>query len=139
MLISPVTALISALALIHTPRTARILQSYPWRAYQCSYPPRGQRQDFLISVSVAPDQELLLHTSPYRCNLQYKRNEHPDTIWFAGDPSCGGVVSPAGGHYPVRAVRTGLWQGRPLELPAADALAESAGLAKEGRYLRRWF
>ncbi|MEU9299973.1 hypothetical protein [Streptomyces sp. NPDC048269] len=31
-------------------------------------------------------------------------NNRPDRIWFAGDPRFGGVVSPVGGHYPVRVV-----------------------------------
>ncbi|MET7619359.1 hypothetical protein [Streptomyces sp. NPDC005408] len=139
LLASPVTVAVSALALIHSPRTARVLRSYPWRAYPCMYPPRGQRRDFLIAVMIAPGQELVLHTSPYRCDLQHKQNEHPDVIWFAGDPACGGVLSPAGGHYPARAMRAALWDSRPPELPPADALAEQAGLAKDGRYLRRWF
>ncbi|WP_324983801.1 hypothetical protein [Streptomyces sp.] len=139
LLASPVTLAISALALIHTPRTARILRSYPWRAYPCRYPPRGQRRDFFIIVTIAPAQELVLHTSPYRCDLQHRQNQHPDVIWFAGDPVCGGVLSPAGGHYPARAMCAALSDNRPRELPPADALAERAGLAKDGRYLRRWF
>ncbi|MGI5404079.1 hypothetical protein ACQEVG_32425 [Streptomyces sp. CA-135486] len=139
LLTAPVLVLMAALALIYTPRTARILRTYPWRAYPCRYPPRGQRRDFVMAVTVAPGREVLLHSTPYRCSLEHKRNTHPDTIWFAGDPEGGGVASPVGGHYPVRVVPTAMRDGQRPPLPPADALAESAGLAKDGRYLRYWF
>ncbi|MFE6127359.1 hypothetical protein ACFQ6Q_03650 [Streptomyces sp. NPDC056437] len=138
LLLCPVLVLASAAALLCTPRTARILQSYVWQEYPCSYPPRGQRRDFVVVVTVAPGHEVTLHTTPYRHNLQHKRDPHPGVIWFAGDPHSGGVVSPVGGHAPLRVASTALWDRDP-QLPPADAVAERAGLARDGRYVRRWF
>ncbi|MGW0699747.1 hypothetical protein ACWD0A_10535 [Streptomyces sp. NPDC002867] len=81
----------------------------------------------------------MLHTTPFRCDLKHKHNAYPDRIWFAGDPACGGVLSPVGGHFPVRAVNPALWEEPSADVQAADARAEAAGLARDGRYLRRWF
>ncbi|MFD7445182.1 hypothetical protein [Streptomyces sp. NPDC059909] len=123
------------MGVVGAPGVARILQSYPWRAYPCAYVPNSR--DHLITITLAPDQELVIHPVPYRCDLSSEQNPHPDIIWFAGDPACGGVASPAGGHYPQRVIRPS--HSGP-ELPPADERAERAeraGLAKGGRYLRR--
>lgn len=138
LLVCPLLVLITVLALAHAPRIARILQSYPWHAYPCTYPPAAQRRAFAVAITVAPGQEFRLQTTPYRHNLQHKHDPHPGVIWFAGDPHSGGVVSPVGGHAPLRVAATALWERDP-QLPPADAVAERAGLAKDGRYVRRWF
>ncbi|MGW1979654.1 hypothetical protein [Streptomyces sp. NPDC001889] len=138
LLASPFPLLVSVLALIHTPRTARVLQCYAWRSYPCRYPQGSQRRSFAIAVTVAPGEEILLRTTPYRRGLGRRRSDRLDTIWFAGDPAAGGVLSPVGGARPVRALRTALWESG-AQVPPADAQAERAGLAREGRFVRRWF
>lgn len=138
LLTSPLLVVASTLALLHTPRMARVLRSYAWAAYPCQYSPGGRQRVGVIAVMFAPGHEVLLRTTPYRCDVRAKRNSHPDVIWFAGDPHAGGVVSPVGGRYPVRVANSALWARDP-QPPPADALAERAGLAKNGRYLRHWF
>ncbi len=102
-----------------------------------SYPQVGQR-NFAVALVAESGQEVRLQTTPYRHHLQSMRDPHPDTIWFAGDPYVGGVVSAVGGDRPVRVTATTLWDRDP-QLPQADARAEQAGLARDGRYIRRWF
>ncbi|MFI6283936.1 hypothetical protein ACIBCM_04100 [Streptomyces sp. NPDC051018] len=70
----------------------------------------------------------------YSGDLARKRNPAPQTIWFAGDPRYGGVVSPVGGHFPVRVVPEAPAQTVPgCGTHEADALAEQAGLLRDGR------
>ncbi|MGW2559303.1 hypothetical protein ACWCXB_08670 [Streptomyces sp. NPDC001514] len=133
LLVSLPTIPFVGLGVLGAPRIARILRCYPWRAVPCRYIPEGR--NFVMALAIAPDQELLLHPTPYSCDLRRKQNPHPDIIWFAGDPACGGVASPTGGHYPQRVIRP---SHSGAELPPADERAERAGLARNGRYLRRW-
>lgn len=120
----------AGLGVLGAPRIARILRCYPWRAYPCSYVPRDR--DNVLMLALAPDRELEMNPTPYACDLQRKQNDHPDVIWFAGDPACGGVASPAGGHYPQRVVTKRPQRDAPRPVP--DAVAERAGLARKGRY-----
>ncbi|MFE7773571.1 hypothetical protein ACFU5O_06685 [Streptomyces sp. NPDC057445] len=124
-----------AMGLLGAPRMARILQCYPWRAYPCRYVPRSR--DYVLVLTIAPNHEVAIYTVPYRCDLRHKQNGHVEVIWFAGDPTCGGVASPAGGHFPQRVVTKPPNRDEPQ--PSPDDVAERAGLAKNGRYLRPWF
>ncbi|WP_031074283.1 magnesium transporter [Streptomyces sp. NRRL S-118] len=127
-----VTALFLGLALPGVARTGRILRCYGWRAYPCTYVPRS-REDLMV-ISFGPGADVVMFPAPFRCDLRAKRNDHPAYIWFAGDPRCGGVVSPVGGHYPQRV----LTKESPPAAAVAPPVAERAGLARRGRYLRRW-
>lgn len=131
-LIGVTAALVTGLALPSMPRTGRILRCYPWQAYPCRYIERSR--DHLIVMQLGPDDQAVVHPAPFRCDLQRKHNDQPTVIWFAGDPRCGGVASPVGGHYPQRVIT----KDSPPPSAVAPPVAERAGLARRGRYLRRW-
>ncbi|MER6995569.1 hypothetical protein [Streptomyces sp. NPDC000410] len=131
---SLVTVPFAGMGVWGAPRIGRILRCYPWRAYPCTYVPLSR--DFVMVLAIVPDREVAIHGAPYSCDFQRKQNPHPEIIWFAGDPACGGVASPAGGHYPQRVVVTRPHAGEPPSPP--DEVAIRAGLAKNGRYLARW-
>jgi hypothetical protein len=123
------------IALLRTRRNRRILSSYPWRAHACSYPRRPRDSPVVITVHFGDQHRPVWRITPFSVDLAHKRNAHPGMIWFAGDPAIGGVVSPAGGHFPVRVVPDRRLDSLPRGTPEAHALAERAGLVKNGRVL----
>ncbi|MEU5974551.1 hypothetical protein [Streptomyces sp. NPDC047315] len=142
--IAPVPVLLAASALTLTPRTARILASYTWQCYPCQYALPHQSRQYAVAIEVAPGQYEHLQTVPYRRSLRARRDPQSGAIWFAGDPHAGGVISPVGGQQAIRVVNTRLWEpGAPRSTSDVDVdaivVAERAGLAKQGRYVRRWF
>ncbi|MDJ0382678.1 hypothetical protein [Streptomyces sp. G-G2] len=118
------------LAYLRRLRVAIVLRSYPWQEYTCSYPPRPATSPTIVSIPFSASFEPSYRVTPFPVDLARKQNAHPDRIWFAGDPRFGGVVSPVGGHYPVRVV--------PARVPAGgwgggdDALARRVGLMRRG-------
>ncbi|MEV6570806.1 hypothetical protein [Streptomyces sp. NPDC051577] len=109
-------------------RVAAVLRSYAWREHVCSYAPRATGIQATISISFSETYSSSYRLIPFPLDLATIENSHPDRIWFAGDPRFGGVVSPVGGHYPVRAV--------PAKVPAEgrpggdDVLASRVGLRR---------
>ncbi|WP_433572962.1 hypothetical protein [Streptomyces sp. CA-251247] len=129
----PLLVWVTALALHRTRRVATILETYPWRAYPCEYPRRTGESPKVIMIRFSDDHAPVLRFTPFSVNLAQKQNPQPDTIWFAGDPRFGGVVSPVGGHFPVRVVPEAPAGHIPDGSPEDDALAERAGLITGGK------
>ncbi|MFF0447958.1 hypothetical protein ACFYT4_16375 [Streptomyces sp. NPDC004609] len=130
----PPCLLAAGLALRRTKRLTKVLETYPWRAYPCAYPRRSLESPKSIEIRFTHAYMPVLRITWYSGNLARKRNPSPQTIWFAGDPRYGGVVSPVGGHFPVRVVPEASAQavsGGGTE--EADVLAERAGLVTGGR------
>ncbi|MET9379218.1 hypothetical protein ABZX98_34625 [Streptomyces sp. NPDC002992] len=139
VLVTPLLIGLNWMGLAALRRAKRVLRMYPWRVYACSYGPADRNQSHLIILDVGCGSTLTLCPVPFRQDLQSKRNWHPHTLWFAGDPLGGGVASPVGGHYPVRVVRQLPPGDFGSEDPSAPPLAERAGLARDGRYRRLLF
>ncbi|MER6314009.1 hypothetical protein ABT237_09600 [Streptomyces sp. NPDC001581] len=57
-----------------------------------------------MDVRFGEDSTATFRIIPFPVALAALEGDQPDRIWFAGDPRFGGVVSPVGGHYPVRVV-----------------------------------
>ncbi|MEE1754042.1 hypothetical protein [Streptomyces sp. SP18CS02] len=124
---------LTVIALQRTRRVAQILRTYPWQAYACSYPPRALDRPTVIRIGFSEQHTPVLRITPFSVELARKQNSQPDMIWFAGDPRFGGVVSPVGGHFPVRVVPEDMGDGAPQGTAEDDALAEKADLVKEGK------
>ncbi|WP_405677596.1 hypothetical protein OG239_34380 [Streptomyces sp. NBC_00868] len=93
-----------AIAYCRRHRVAAILQAYPWREWPCLHPPRATGSPATIAIPFREDFTATFRIIPFPVALAELDHVHPDRIWFAGDPRFGGVVSPVGGHYPVRVV-----------------------------------
>lgn len=133
VVVYPPCVFVAALALRRTKRVAGILGAYPWRQYPCSYPRRALESPKAIIITFHEGYAPILRISQYSGHLAQKQNLQPDTIWFAGDPRFGGVVSPVGGHFPVRVVPEAPAGPIPDGSPEDDALAERAGLITGGK------
>ncbi|WP_329377237.1 hypothetical protein OG625_06605 [Streptomyces sp. NBC_01351] len=93
-----------AIAFIRRLRVKAILRSYPWREWPCQHPRYVSGSPATIAIPFREEFTALFRIIPFPIDLTAQANDHPDRIWFAGDPRFGGVVSPVGGHYPVRVV-----------------------------------
>jgi hypothetical protein len=133
-LIALVLVPVSLHALVSAQRMGRVLRTYPWQTHPCSFDRRGRETRVVLKPE--PGQEVFLRTIPFRVHLNRDQGATPTAMWFAGDLRVGGVVSPAGGHRPVRTVRVNLSQhlrkARRRADPGADALAQKAGLMPGG-------
>lgn len=85
-------------------RVAAVLQGYPWQEWPCRHPRRPPGSPATIAIPFREDFTAVFRVIPFPVPVETMEGEHPDRIWFAGDPRFGGVVSPVGGHYPVRVV-----------------------------------
>ncbi|MEV7581409.1 hypothetical protein [Streptomyces erythrochromogenes] len=85
-------------------RVKAVLRAYPWCEWPCRYPRYVTGSPATIAIPFREDFTATLRILPFPIALAQLENDHPDRIWFAGDPRFGGVVSPVGGHYPVRVV-----------------------------------
>ncbi|MFJ4859633.1 MULTISPECIES: hypothetical protein [unclassified Streptomyces] len=85
-------------------RVAAVLQAYPWRELPCRHQRRPPGSPATVAIPFGEDFTALFRIIPLPVPLATLEDGHPDRIWFAGDPRFGGVVSPVGGHYPVRVV-----------------------------------
>ncbi|MFJ7589740.1 hypothetical protein ACIQZO_20630 [Streptomyces sp. NPDC097617] len=85
-------------------RVAAVLQTYPWREWPCQHPRRPPGSPRTVAIPFREDFTAMFRIIPFPVPLATLEDNHPDRIWFAGDPRFGGVVSPVGGHYPVRVV-----------------------------------
>ncbi|WP_405422157.1 hypothetical protein [Streptomyces erythrochromogenes] len=92
------------IAYIRRHRVKAVLRSYSWHEWPCRYPLRPPGSPATIAIPFREDFTATLRILPFPIALAQLENDHPDRIWFAGDPRFGGVVSPVGGHYPVRVV-----------------------------------
>ncbi|MFJ9545650.1 hypothetical protein [Streptomyces erythrochromogenes] len=92
------------IAYIRRHRVKAVLRSYPWSEWPCRHPLRPPGSPATIAIPFREDFTATLRILPFPIALAQLENDHPDRIWFAGDPRFGGVVSPVGGHYPVRVV-----------------------------------
>ncbi|WP_031157923.1 hypothetical protein [Streptomyces erythrochromogenes] len=92
------------IAYIRRHRVKAVLRSYPWCEWPCRHPLRPPGSPATIAIPFREDFTATLRILPFPIALAQLENDHPDRIWFAGDPRFGGVVSPVGGHYPVRVV-----------------------------------
>ncbi|MGW7140429.1 hypothetical protein [Streptomyces xanthophaeus] len=94
----------AAIAFVRRSRVADVLQGYPWQNLPCQHPRRPTGSPATILITFREDLTAMLRIIPFPVALTELENDHPGRIWFAGDPRFGGVVSPVGGHYPVRVV-----------------------------------
>lgn len=133
ILFYPLTLGVTFLALRRTRRNAAILKTYPWRAYPCEYPHRSLESPKVIRIKFTDNHAPTLRFTPFSVNLKEKQNPRPDMIWFAGDIRYGGVVSPVGGHFPVRVVPDAPREAVPDGTPEADELAQRADLVRGGK------
>ncbi|MEV6401106.1 hypothetical protein AB0M39_41100 [Streptomyces sp. NPDC051907] len=133
VLFFPIALGVTFLALLRTRRVASVLKAYPWQAYPCEHPRRSLESPKVIVIRFSEEHRPVLRLTPFSAHLAQKQNPQPDLIWFAGDPRYGGVVSPVGGHYPVRAVPESMGDAVPPGSPEGNALAERADLVKDGR------
>ncbi|MFG2988833.1 hypothetical protein ACGFZK_05935 [Streptomyces sp. NPDC048257] len=85
-------------------RVAAVLQAYPWREWACRHQRRVNGSPATVAIPFREDFTAMFRIIPFPVPLATLEDDHPDRIWFAGDPRFGGVVSPVGGHYPVRVV-----------------------------------
>ncbi|MGW2269170.1 hypothetical protein [Streptomyces yangpuensis] len=92
------------IAYIRRHRVKAVLRAYPWCEWPCRHPARPPGSPATIAIPFRDDFTATLRILPFPIALAQLENDHPDRIWFAGDPRFGGVVSPVGGHYPVRVV-----------------------------------
>lgn len=92
------------IAYVRRHRVKAVLRSYPWCEWPCRHPIRPPGSPATIVIPFREDFTATLRILPFPIALAQLENDHPDRIWFAGDPRFGGVVSPVGGHYPVRVV-----------------------------------
>ncbi|WP_374776718.1 hypothetical protein OG756_32140 [Streptomyces sp. NBC_01310] len=92
------------IAYIRRNRVAAVLQAYPWREWPCRHPRYVTGSPATVVIPFGDDFTATFRIIPLPVALTELENDHPDRIWFAGDPRFGGVVSPVGGHYPVRVV-----------------------------------
>lgn len=76
-------------------RVAAVLQAYPWQEVPYWTVPGSPPG---ITIPFAENYV------PTFTMLPFPEDFTDGSIWFAGDPRFGGVVSPVGGHRPVRAV-----------------------------------
>ncbi|WP_405997462.1 hypothetical protein [Streptomyces sp. NBC_00829] len=130
LLFHPVMMCATFLALRRTSRVAAILKTYAWRAFPCEYPRRTGESPKVILINFADGHMPVFRFTPFSVSLAQKRNPQPDMIWFAGDPRYGGVVSPVGGHFPVRVVPESMGDAVPEGTPEDNTLAERAELIK---------
>ncbi|MET9800499.1 hypothetical protein [Streptomyces sp. NPDC006368] len=93
-------------------------------------------QSAVIRIRFSEHYAPVLRITPFSVELARKQNPQPGMIWFAGDPRFGGVVSPVGGHFPVRVVPEELGGNVPDGGPEEDVLAERADLVKGGKVRR---
>ncbi|KOV03851.1 hypothetical protein ACFCX3_29635 [Streptomyces virginiae] len=101
MLVSPLLPWV-VIAYFRRHRVAAVLRAYPWREWGCRVPTRATGSPATIVITFREDPASTFRVIPFpSAELE---NDPPDRIWFAGDPRFGGVVSPVGGHYPVRVV-----------------------------------
>ncbi|MGW3321212.1 hypothetical protein [Streptomyces virginiae] len=91
-------------AYIRRRRVASVLQAYPWREFPCRHQRRVNGSPATVAIPFREDFTAMFRIIPFPVPLATLEDGHPDRIWFAGDPRFGGVVSPVGGHYPVRVV-----------------------------------
>uniref|UniRef100_A0AAU2K0B1 Uncharacterized protein n=1 Tax=Streptomyces sp. NBC_00049 TaxID=2903617 RepID=A0AAU2K0B1_9ACTN len=114
-------------------RVAAVLQAYPWREWPCRHPVRPPGSPQTIVIPFQEDFTATFRIIPFPVDLTQVENDHPDRIWFAGDPRFGGVVSPVGGHYPVRVVphtpRREECGGEGFELARRVGLVRASGKA----------
>ncbi|MCX4695967.1 hypothetical protein [Streptomyces sp. NBC_01408] len=92
------------IAFVRRHRVAAVLRAYPWQDLPCRHPRRATNSPATIVIPFREDFTATLRIIPFPVDLVEVENDQPDRIWFAGDPRFGGVVSPVGGHYPVRVV-----------------------------------
>ncbi|OKI39810.1 hypothetical protein CG724_01985 [Streptomyces sp. CB02120-2] len=108
-------------AYVRRKRIAAILKAYPWCEVRGHHPPRTPS---IIAIRIAEDCAPTFRMFPFPIQVTDSEN----LIWFAGDPRFGGVVSPVGGHRPVRVV---LDKGAGREWGGGDdALALRVGLVR---------
>lgn len=110
-------------------RVAAVLRAYPWHEFPCRHPRLVAGGPATIAVSFSDGFTAHFKIIPFPIALAERENDHPDRIWFAGDPRFGGVVSPVGGHYPVRVV--------PDKVPAEGWIGGDDGLALRVGLMRR--
>ncbi|MFE9792509.1 hypothetical protein ACFYRL_12280 [Streptomyces goshikiensis] len=109
-------------------RVVAVLRAYPWRELPCRLPPLVTGAPATVAITFREDFAPLFRIIPFPVLLADRENNHPGLIWFAGDPRFGGVVSPVGGHRPVRVV---LDKGAGREWGGGDdALALRVGLVR---------
>ncbi|MDX6758370.1 hypothetical protein SIN09_02635 [Streptomyces sp. F8] len=122
-----------AIAYVRRHRVKAVLRSYPWREWPCRHPVRPPGSPATIVIVFREDLTATLRILPFPIALAQLENDHPDRIWFAGDPRFGGVVSPVGGHYPVRVVphtpRREECGGEGFELARRVGLVRASGKA----------
>ncbi|SDJ51032.1 hypothetical protein [Streptomyces indicus] len=95
---------LASLGVYHARHADRILRTYPWQTLPCEHVVHSENTErFRIKTTFAKDT-LILQPVPYSYKLEGRSGAHPTTIWYAGPPSGKGVVSPVGGHFPVRVV-----------------------------------
>ncbi|MFF8841307.1 hypothetical protein ACF08N_01035 [Streptomyces sp. NPDC015127] len=133
VLFYPLLLTVTYLALRRTRRNAAILRTYPWRAFPCEYPRRSLESPKVVVINFTDDHAPVLRFTPFSVNLREKQNPQPDMIWFAGDIRYGGVVSPVGGHFPVRVVPDAPAAPVPAGTAGEDELARVAELVKDGK------
>ncbi|MFD3325042.1 hypothetical protein [Streptomyces sp. NPDC058701] len=119
----------AAIAYWRRHRVAAVLQAYPWCELPCLHPARATGSPATIAIPFREDFSPTYRIIPFPIALAERENDHPDRIWFAGDPRFGGVVSPVGGHYPVRVV--------PDKVPAEGWSGGDDGLALRVGLVRR--
>lgn len=111
------------LAFCRRQRIAAVLQAYPWQEVTAHH---VIQRPSIIEIHFTEDLVPAYRMIPFP--VQVTSDAHPELIWFAGDPRYGGVVSPVGGHCPVRVVPDKVpaegWQG------GDDVLASRVGLRR---------
>ncbi|MEU8570147.1 hypothetical protein AB0C51_17655 [Streptomyces pathocidini] len=122
---------VTAWTIISARRVGRILRTYAWEPCPCVFDSAGR--DTQISLRPEPGRQAPFRTVPFRYDLSRDGGERIEEVWFAGDFRYGGVVSPPGGHRPIRVIRANLKKASPRAEPGADTLAEKAGLTRAGR------
>lgn len=107
-------------------RERRILESYPWQAYQCDI------DGVHVRLQLDAGRVVVLTPRMLKRKPSIAASDHRREAWFCGDLRYGGVVSPVGGGHPMRYVR----EKRPKKkaqlrepFPGADTLAQQTGVA----------
>ncbi|MBT2470164.1 hypothetical protein J7E97_20360 [Streptomyces sp. ISL-66] len=126
----PVTVIIY----VRRKRVAAVLQAYPWCEVSARHDPRRAA---ILSLCFRGELTLVFRMFPHPTRLT--SDDFPDLVWFAGDPRFGGVVSPVGGHRPVRVVpdtntapgATDGWIGGDDELARKVGIVRRSGKATQ--------
>lgn len=87
-------------------RVVAVLQAYPWRELQCQHQRRPPGSPATVAIPFPESNTALFRIIPLPVPLATLEDDHPDRIWFAGDPASAGSYRPSAGTTPCASCPT---------------------------------